>query len=265
MTKRNSSLKRFEEEISWEEKAKINPLYAVMSEEIFQTAEAEPTPEQLNLFYHKGKKIWNRYFADVFSQYSDPVSVKVLEYGCGMGRVLHVPASSGAACIGVDISTTQLALAKKYMPGHENARFTPVYTQNAIDVPDNSIDFVYSFAVLQHILRTSDLHFAFSEMIRVTRKGGMLKVQVPVVAPYFNHRYQFLRRINFEEKSLLIYLKKNFFNIPIVRLVRHNNWGGAAYYQEFEKLIHFLETRAVHVNQVTFDEGGFALSTATKL
>ena len=81
--------KSFKHKISWNEKAKINPLFAIMSDDIFANVNIKDiSKDQLDVFYSKGKVLWDRYLAPYFlSKHKN-----VLEFGCGMGRLLLQPA-----------------------------------------------------------------------------------------------------------------------------------------------------------------------------
>ncbi len=209
---KTDKLADFEDKLNWEDKALQNPLYAIMSHKEYEDAQSVPTAEQLEVFYQKGVNLWNRYFRGVFEGL--PANAVILEYGCGMGRILTQPARLGRHCYGVDISPTQLKLARQHMSGQEHADFLLLENQRNIPLPDNSVDYAYSFSVLQHIKNTADLFFAIGEIIRVTKPGGFLKIHVPYLDGYFDTRYAILRRWNFQESSILFYLHKKYFNLP---------------------------------------------------
>ncbi len=230
-------LQHFEDTLTWEEKAKENPLYAIMSHKEFEGAQSEPAPEQLAGFYGKGVHLWNAHFKSAFETISHAPPLKVLEYGCGMGRILQMPAQTGAQCYGIDISPTQLELARKHMPHSGNTDFLALENGRIIPLPDNSIDYAYSFAVLQHIQNTDDLFFAISEIIRVTKPGGTINVQVPYRDSIFDGRYRVLKRFNLGQRSFWVYLHKKYFYLPVVRTIAHSHWGGAAYYVSLSRFL----------------------------
>jgi SAM-dependent methyltransferase len=219
------------QEVDWEEKAKTNPLYAIMSEEVFSESSATPTPAELNILFAKGQRIWESWMQPAVHAFSIDLSQStVAEFGCGMGRILRVPASLGATTYGFDISGTQLSLAQTYFGAADKAHWIKHTNQVALPLKSGSVDFLYSYAVLQHIPSTRDLKFAIREMCRLLRKGGILKIQLPVFGSPFNNythqgRQPFLCK-NFNKHVLVGYWKHfSSVKIPVVRVLRNNYWG----------------------------------------
>ena len=252
-----SNTKEFKNEIDWEAKAKQNPLYAIMSDEVFvENAPDVISADDLLLFFEKGQRLWNLHLQPVYSQFAQNQQLKVLEWGCGMGRLLAQPARQGAYCVGVDISHTQLGLLKKHFQTPNNLHTALLNGKQQIDVGDQSIDFVYSFAVLQHVKNTSDFYFVLSEMTRVLKKGGTLKIQFRFPNQYgAKFKNTAHTAINFEESSLLFYWKKIFgwLYAPIVRHVKHTHWGGAGCYVPLRSVAKFLEANGLNIVSVNFE------------
>lgn len=95
---------------------------------------------------------------------------KLLEIGCGLGIDLIQFAKGGAEVTGVDLSSTAIALAKKYfslenIPGHFK-----VMNGEALQFPDASFDVVYCHGVLQY---TANPEKMIQEAFRVLTPGGM--------------------------------------------------------------------------------------------
>ena len=97
-----------------------------------------------------------------------------LDLGCGYGRTLLYAARElgPSVAIGVDISSVMLSKARDYADDHG---LDPVLARAGIDripLPDESVDFVYSSAVLLH-LPEEMVRAAVSEALRVLRPGGV--------------------------------------------------------------------------------------------
>ena len=97
-----------------------------------------------------------------------------LDLGCGYGRTLLYAARElgPSVAIGVDISSVMLSKARAYADEHG---LDPVLARAGIDripLPDESVDFVYSSAVLLH-LPEEMVRAAISESLRVLRPGGV--------------------------------------------------------------------------------------------
>ncbi len=93
---------------------------------------------------------------------------KVLEVGCGTGRILERLAGVADQAVGVDLSPGMLEKARQ--------RGLEVHQADATELPfdDEQFDLVCSFKVLPHV---EHLDAALLEMIRVTRPGGWLLLE----------------------------------------------------------------------------------------
>jgi len=230
--------REFTSRLTWEEKARINPLWAVMSVSEFSEADADPgswRPEQLELFFEKGQLLF-----DVFLQ--PPLlrmgllkpSTFAVEYGSGMGRILRAVHGAGLGSAGIDISATMLEHSRRLVPEVEQLHL--LEGDGRVPMPDACADFVYSYAVLQHIPRTSQVRRAVLEMCRLLKPGGLLRLQFqPSSMPFGSSRLSAVRGFNFEHRSLIyrwvrlqrrLPLPQWLPSVPLVWLQRHDNWTG---------------------------------------
>lgn len=97
-----------------------------------------------------------------------------LDLGCGYGRTLIHSALRGspAVAIGVDVSNVMLSKARRYSEAHGVA---PVLAHASVDrlpVMDESIDVVYSNAVLLHLPKPTAAN-TIGEVARVLKPGGV--------------------------------------------------------------------------------------------
>jgi ubiquinone/menaquinone biosynthesis C-methylase UbiE len=96
-----------------------------------------------------------------------------LDLGCGYGRTLLYAALNGRPkqSIGVDISRTMLSKARGYAREHGVDPTLVRASIDALPLPSNSIDFVYSSGVLIH--NPTDMTArALRESVRVLNPGG---------------------------------------------------------------------------------------------
>ncbi|MDJ0555658.1 MAG: glycosyltransferase [Microcoleaceae cyanobacterium MO_207.B10] len=104
---------------------------------------------------------------------------KVLEIGCGVGRLIKPLREIFAEVDGVDISEKMIQFAKQYLAdGKQNGE---VYVNNGCDLKqltDQIYDFVYSIIVFQHIRSISIVKSYFRETFRVLKPGGYFRLQV---------------------------------------------------------------------------------------
>jgi SAM-dependent methyltransferase len=101
-----------------------------------------------------------------------------LEIGCGPGRLM-VPLSRHFAEIhGVDVSSEMVELARKNLAPIPNARVHSCDGTNLAQFSGEFFDFVYSFAVFQHIPEREVVLQYLKETRRVLRTGGVARLQL---------------------------------------------------------------------------------------
>lgn len=96
-------------------------------------------------------------------------SGRALEFGCGVGRWVHLLIENGLHFVGVDISEKMLASAREAHPESEYQLIDGF----SLPFPDESFDLVYSVTVVHHnpFDRQDKI---LAEMKRVLRPGGYL-------------------------------------------------------------------------------------------
>jgi cyclopropane fatty-acyl-phospholipid synthase-like methyltransferase len=112
---------------------------------------------------------------------------RVLEIGCGVGRLLRPLAGRVARVVGVDVSAGMLDRARDYCEGLPNVELE--LTDGSLDfLPDAAFDFVFSHIVFQHLPRKAYAQRYFRDAFRVLAPGGVFRVQVD------GRSWQFFRR-----------------------------------------------------------------------
>ena len=115
---------------------------------------------------------------------------RVLEIGCGMGRLLRPLSERVAAAVGVDVSEEMLARAREYCAGRPNVELLRTDGTGSLDfLGDASFDFVYSHIVFQHVPRKAYVQRYLHEAARLLRPGGILRVQVDGRSRQFFRRW----------------------------------------------------------------------------
>jgi ubiquinone/menaquinone biosynthesis C-methylase UbiE len=110
---------------------------------------------------------------DIFSKYAAD-NDKVLDLGCGNGRIYELFNGKRIDYYGVDFSGGLVAIAKRRYP---QVNFQTADALN-LPFPDNFFDKAFSIAVLHHI-PSDELRLSFlSEAKRVLRPGGCLVITV---------------------------------------------------------------------------------------
>jgi SAM-dependent methyltransferase len=106
-------------------------------------------------------------------------SSKVLNIGCGIGRVEKYLAPHVSEVHGVDISGEMIALARKRLADLQNVHLRELAIGEFLSAfPPASFDLVFSLLVLQHMDK-EDAYRYLEDAHRILKTGGRLFVQFP--------------------------------------------------------------------------------------
>ncbi len=164
-------LKKMQED--WDERARVNARYFI------NTARSDWTDEE---FFRSGEQtVAEEILTDLVNicQGKEPKQMRVLEIGCGAGRVTRALAKLFGEVHGVDVSGEMVALAREALKDFPNAF---VYQNNGTDLsvlpPELVFDFAFSSIVFQHIPSREIIENYVREVHRVLRPGALFKFQV---------------------------------------------------------------------------------------
>ena len=107
-----------------------------------------------------------------------------LEIGCGPGRLMRPLSRHFREIHGVDVSDEMVKLAAERLRGTPNAH---AHASSGSDLglfPSGTFDFVYSYAVFQHIPSREVVFNYLREARRVLKDGGVLRCQINGLPPY---------------------------------------------------------------------------------
>ncbi len=156
----------------WDARARENARYYV------NTATEEWTDET---FFASGERtIAEEILTDMTNicQGREPKQMKVLEIGCGAGRVTRALANLFGEVHAVDVSGEMVARATRAV---ENLPGAHVYQNNGMDlsvIPGDNFDFAFSTIVFQHIPSREVIENYVREVSRLLRPGALFKFQV---------------------------------------------------------------------------------------
>ncbi len=220
----NGVSQTFKDDLSWEEKARQNPLYAVMSAEQFADKNADPdtwSAEDLEIFFNKGQLMFDCQLKPLILRVPlIPGEAFIIEYGSGMGRILKHIQAAGFDCAGIDISESMLEYSRKLVPAV--TKLFGLNSQGRCALPDGTADLVYCYAVLQHINELSRVRVALLEMARLLKPGGLLKFQFRTLDNPFAETP--VKVENFETYSLI--QSQSADQRMITERREHTNWIG---------------------------------------
>lgn len=107
-----------------------------------------------------------------------PEEMRILEIGCGAGRITRALAGLFGEVHAVDVSGEMIDRARPALAAFPNAH---LYRNNGMDlgvVPDLPFDFALSYLVFQHIPSHQIIENYVREVHRLLRPGGLFKFQL---------------------------------------------------------------------------------------
>ena len=156
----------------WDARAKENARYYVA------TLKDDWTDEE---FFASGEQtVSEEILTDMVNicQGKDPKQMRVIEIGCGAGRITRALARLFGEVHGVDVSGEMVEQARKALASTPNAS---VYQNNGMDLsvlPEGPYDFAFSTIVFQHIPSREVIYNYVREVNRLLRPGALFKFQV---------------------------------------------------------------------------------------
>jgi SAM-dependent methyltransferase len=103
---------------------------------------------------------------------------RALEIGCGPGRLMRPMASRFGEIHGIDVSDEMVQRAARNLKGIPHAHVHHTSGADLSPFADESFDFVYSYAVFQHIPSREVVMRYLREAHRVLKIGGLMRVQL---------------------------------------------------------------------------------------
>ncbi|MCC3411328.1 MULTISPECIES: glycosyltransferase [unclassified Microcoleus] len=155
----------------------VNSLYEAMFSRVFTSPEIDKMTLQEKIAAWEDSQ--NTSVKQILEGIPSQSEWKILEIGCGVGRIIKPLRQMFAQVDGVDIAENMIQFAKKYLAdGKQNGE---VYVNNGCDLQalsSENYDFVYSTIVFQHIRSLSVVKNYFREIFRVLKPAGYFKIQV---------------------------------------------------------------------------------------
>lgn len=156
----------------WDDRARENARYYV------NTEKADWTDEE---FFASGERtVAEEIQTDMINicQGKPPAQMRVLEIGCGAGRVTRALGRLFGEVYAVDVSGEMISLARSALGNMPNVH---LYQNNGSDlsvIPRIEFDFAFSTIVFQHVPSRDVIYSYVREVGRLLRPGALFKFQV---------------------------------------------------------------------------------------
>ena len=174
-----------------------------------------------NAFFASGQIDYQRYVTPFLKKMNfDPRDKVALEIGCGIGRIAKWMSQDFAEYIGVDVSPEMIRQASSFQ--FPRSTFRAVSGGDLEGVANSSVDFVWSFAVFQHVPDKRAIFNYFKEAARVLRPGGIFRLHMKGLWTLPLGRY--VVEAGFPGRNRLGKIPR--FGIPFVRLRYLDTWQG---------------------------------------
>lgn len=158
-------------DLEWERWGARDPYFGVITHPRFRSDTL--TQETKDEFFASGTS-HVAYVLDMCRLYIDPIFApqRVLDFGCGVGRVLVPLAKLACDVVGMDVSPSMLAEARRNCDEREARQVTLVLSDDTLSAVAGQFDLVHSSIVLQHI-EVERGRALFSQLTARVKPGGI--------------------------------------------------------------------------------------------
>jgi len=153
---------------SWNEFAESDAMGAVLTGNDWDEA----------AFYDSGRAEVDSLMKAIEGLYPDMKKDSALDFGCGLGRLTFALAGHFSRVTGIDISSKMIERATSNRRNVDGVEFVLNETDSLKKIPSDSVDFLLSLIVLQHIPKKFIKGY-LREFLRVAKPGGLIVFQIP--------------------------------------------------------------------------------------
>jgi len=137
---------------------------------------------------------------------------RALEIGCGPGRLMRPMSRHFLEIDGVDVSDEMIAIARQRLSDLPNAHAHHNDGASLSLFPDETFDFIYSYAVFQHIPRREVVLQYLRETHRVMKTGGLARLQFNGL-PQGGESYNTWAGARFSSNEIMEFARNNDFQV----------------------------------------------------
>ncbi len=163
-------------DVEWERWAVQDPYFGVLTDPRFRKQQMTPAARQE--FFDSGRPhvdhvlgACRRYIDAAF------VPTRILDFGCGVGRLLIPFASVAVEVVGMDVAPSMLEEARRNCSDRGIGNVRLVLSDDALSAADGQFDLVHSFIVLQHI-EVERGRAIFARLVDKVKVGGCGAIHV---------------------------------------------------------------------------------------
>lgn len=160
----------------WAHIASENPYWGVLSDEQFRGRQL--SPEMSSLFFESGKRFIDDVLGFVKHHIDDGFRPRrVMDFGCGVGRLLLPLARVSEEAVGVDIAPGMLEIAKQNLDSAGIKNASCILGDDSLSQIAGSFNFINSFIVLQHVPPERGM-LLVRKLLSLLDIGGVFSLQI---------------------------------------------------------------------------------------
>ena len=153
----------------WDERARKNPYFYIASWRKDWDEES---------FFSSGQEDYRRLVSPVLERHEfAPRGKTMLELGCGAGRMSRSFAAEFDRVLAFDVSAEMLNRAQALNPDFENITWVEGNGYDMKNIADGSVQFVFSYLVMQHLPNEVLVRSYISEILRILTVDGLCLFQ----------------------------------------------------------------------------------------
>lgn len=177
----NSSMKNVElqkHQKDWEFLSEADPLWSILTD-----PSAKGNKWETIKFFETGKEDVEKVISEVRAFHLPGSYDKVLDFGCGVGRLCPHFLNHFNEYYGVDVAERMIQLAKQIHADRSNCSFLHNPSADLQLFDKGTFDLIYSGIVFQHMPNTSVIFSYIQECLRVLKPTGVFVFQLPTKLP----------------------------------------------------------------------------------
>lgn len=157
-------------DIEWEKWGRQDPYFGVITWDMFRSGKIDE--QALTAFFESGQMHVD-YVLRSCRHYFDPAFSprRVLDFGCGVGRLLIPFAAKSEQVVGVDVSPSMLAEARRNCEARAIGNVVLAGSDDELSQVEGQFDLVHSAIVLQHI-QIPRGRVIFRRLLKLMAPGG---------------------------------------------------------------------------------------------
>jgi SAM-dependent methyltransferase len=169
----------------WENWGRLDPYFGIITDPRFRRDRLDET--ELEFFFATGREHVGNVLGTAYQRFDPKFAPRsILDFGCGVGRVLLPFARIADRAVGIDVSESMLAKARQHADAEGISNIEYRRQGDLAGIEPGSFDLVHSVMVLQHIdvARGIDI---FGQLVAAVAPRGIGAIQLTYAKAIHTH------------------------------------------------------------------------------